>query len=196
MAAVAATLFDDDFAADVAGMPTTGFAQTNFSPLSQWDIKDGAVDLFTNGGFGLPCGSAGCLDLDGSVANAVRMETTSAISFVVGAVYEMTLIISGKNGNGGESLTYGIVGGQSGSLSMPSGDNVARTVSFSFAPGAAFSAKLFVDHAGGDNFGILLDRVTLTETTPTPGVVPLPATLPLAVGALVALGLVRARRRA
>jgi hypothetical protein len=195
-AAAAAALFDDDFAAEVVGKPATNYAQVNFSPLTQWDITDGAVDLFTDGGFGLPCGSAGCLDLDGSIGNAVRMVTKASFSFVAGDVYEMTLVISGKNGNGNESLNYGIIGGPGSTLSMPTGDNAGRTVSFSFMPGAGFSAKLYVDHTGGDYYGILLDRVTLTEETSQPGVVPLPATLPLAVGALAALGLVRARRRA
>jgi hypothetical protein len=194
LAAGATTLFDDDFAAEVPNSP--GVAVLNFGSLTQWDITDGAVDLFTNGGFGLPCGSAGCLDLDGSVQNAVRMETKASLAFVAGDVYQMTLVISGKNGNGSESLSYGIVGGPGSTLSMPSGDNAGRTVSFSFLPGVGFSAKLYVDHAGRDNAGILLDRVTVTGPTSQPGVVPLPATLPLAVGALASLGLVRARRRA
>ena len=194
VSAATTTLLFDDFAAEVAGK-SGAVAISNFSPLTQWNIVDGTVDLFANGGSGLPCGSAGCLDLDGTANDAARIESKTTFSFVAGSTYEVTLAISGKNGNGNESLSYGIVGGPNSSVSMLSGDNAARTASFSFLPGASFSAALFIDHAGGDNFGILLDSVTLTETTTT-GVVPLPATLPLVLGGFGLLGALRARRRA
>ena len=193
--AAAVTVFFDDFAAEVVGKPTTGFSQINFSPLSQWDIVDGSVDLFTNLGFGLPCGSEGCLDLDGTTSNAARLESKSSFNFMSGVSYDLTLNISGKNGNGSESLTFGLVGGQTQVLSMPAGDNGARLETLSFIGGGS-AAKLFIDHDGGDNFGILLDSVTLSaDMGPQPGVIPLPATLPLVVGALAALGVVGARRR-
>lgn len=193
--AATSTLFSDDFAAEVVGKPATGFQLTNFAPLAQWDIVDGAVDMFTNGGFGLPCGSAGCLDLDGTVGNAARLESKTTFSFLAGANYTMSLTISGKNGNGNESLTFGVIGGETKTLSMPAGDNAARTVDLDFLQIGSTSGKLFIDHSGGDNFGILLDAVSLTETTAM-NAIPLPATLPLAIGGLAALGAIGARRRA
>ncbi len=189
--AATTTIFTEDFAEEVAGATGT-VATLNFAGLDQFDIVDGAVDLFTNGGFGLPCGSAGCLDLDGTVGNAARLESKSALSFASGASYDFTLDISGKNGNGNESLTFGVIGGPSQVLSMPVNDNAARTVTLSFI-GAGSVAKIFIDHAGGDNFGILLDAVTITETTGA-AVIPLPAALPLMLAGLGGLAYVGRRR--
>jgi hypothetical protein len=197
IAAAAATItrFYDDFAAEVAGLPTP-VAINNFSPLANWTFIGGTVDLFTQGGFGrLPCGSEGCLDLDGNSQGAARIHTIQTISFVPGATYDLTLGIAGKNGNADERLVFGIFSGPFMELSMPSGDNAARTVSMApITPVFPFDAVLFIDMEGGDNQGILLDWVRLTETVPD-GVVPLPATLPLALGGLAALSLVRMRRR-
>lgn len=189
--AATANIFFDDFAAEVAGAPST-VSTTNFSPLVHWDITDGTVDLFTSGGFGLPCGSAGCLDLDGSSGNAARIETNAALSFVAGLTYEVILNISGKNGNGNEALSFGVDGVNSQTLSMVSGDNGARIETLSFVAGSSFSGNIFVDHDGTDNQGILLDAVTVTETT---SAVPLPAALPLLIAGLGAVGGLRMRRK-
>lgn len=194
--AATTTLFDDDFAPEVAGAVGT-VSTLNFTGLTNWTITDGAVDLFTNGGFGLPCGSAGCLDLDGSVTNAVAMQTNVAFSFVTGNTYDLALDLSGRNSSGAESLDFGILGGPSVNYSVAAGAPAAGIQTLSFTALSDFSGAIFLDHAGGDNFGLLLDRVTLTETTPN-GIapVPLPASSLLMVAGFGALALQRRRRRA
>lgn len=187
--AATVTVFSEDFASEVAGkgLPVQ---QVNFTGLDQFDIIDGSVDLFTNGGFGLPCGSGGCLDLDGTSSSAARIESSSDLTFAAGLAYEITLGISGKNRNGSETLTFGVLGGASSVVSMPSGDNSARIETLAFT-GTGISAPIFIDHDGGDNFGILLDSVTVAETTAP---VPLPASLPLLLAALGGAALLGRRR--
>lgn len=184
-------IFFDDFAAEVANASGT-VATTNFTGLVNWTITDGAVDLFTNGGFGLPCGSAGCLDLDGSTSNAVTMNTNSAFAFVAGSIYDIAINISGKNGSNAETLSFGLTGTTlSRTFTMPTGDTAARIETLSFTAASDFSASLFIDHFGGDNRGILLDSVTVSlDAAP----VPLPASLPLLAAAGGALALIRRRR--
>lgn len=188
------TLFFDDFAAEVANAPGT-VASVNFSPLSMFDITEGAVDLFTNGGFGLPCGSEGCLDLDGTRLDAARLESKDMMSIVSGKSYELSLSLSGKNGGGDETVTWGLLGGPETSFNSPAGGQAATVEKLEFVAGSTFDAKIFIDHSGGDNFGLLLDAVELTVDMDLPNQVPVPASLPLLMGAGGLLMALRRRRR-
>ena len=188
--AATTTLFYDDFDAEVAGAAST-VQTTNYTGLTNWTITDGTVDLFTNGGFGLPCGSAGCLDLDGSSGNAVTMQTNAAFNFLAGANYTLSLGFSGKNGNGAETVYYAFAGATPGTFSSPVGSQVATNVQTSVSFGASGSGVIVIESLGGDNFGMLLDWVSLTSTTTA---VPLPAGLPLLVAGLGVFGVMRRRQ--
>lgn len=188
--ATTTTLFDDDFAAEVAG--AAGTVQTNnFTGLANWTVTEGTVDLYTSGGFGLPCGSAGCLDLDGSSANAGRLETTAGFTFLAGATYTLSLDFAGRNRDGDETLTFGVAGIFTQALSFLSADLTDVTESVTFSVGSDVMGGLFIDHDGGDNFGMLLDRVTLTQTM---AVIPVPAAGFLLLAGLGGLGAMRRRR--
>jgi hypothetical protein len=189
--AQAATLFDDDFAAEVASATGT-VATINFTALENWDIIGGAVDLLTNGGFGLPCGSTGCLDLDGSVRDGVQMETKTAFSFTAGTTYNLALDFAGRNGGGAETITFGLSAGVR-ILNFAPADATDVTETLSFTAATDFSSTLFIESAGGDNFGMLLDRVTLSSDAAP--VVPLPASS-LLLGAGIGALAWRARKRA
>lgn len=187
------TLFTEDFAEELASVSPANQV-TNFAALDQFTITDGTVDLFGNGGFGLSCPSFGCLDLDGSTDNAVRMET-AALGFLAGVDYTLSFNIRGNERNqADDTLTVGIDNGVlAGQTLTRAANDPYGVVSYMFTVAADTNGKLFFDHAGGDNFGILLDRVDIVGDS---AVVPLPATLPLIVGALGLLGVARARRRA
>jgi hypothetical protein len=191
--AATTTLFFDDFEAE-GGAPV---ADTNFSSLANFDVVDGSVDLFTNGGFGLSCPSFACLDMDGSSGAAGRIETKSAFTFLPrNASYTLAINIRGNQRGGSDTLTFGIVDGASEivsqSVTLAAGDGY-RVESFSFDFGLGQTGKVFIDHDGGDNVGILLDSVSLTQTTPG-AVIPLPAAAPLLLGGLAALGFAARRR--
>lgn len=187
------TLFTEDFANDLAIISPSN-AAARFSPLDQFTITRGTVDLFSDGGFGLSCPSAGCLDLDGSFLNAVRMET-AALGFLAGVDYTLSFNIRGNERNQADDmLTVGIDNGVlADQMLTRAANDPYGVVSYMFTVAADTTGKLFFDHAGGDNVGILLDRVDIVGDS---AVVPLPATLPLIVGALGLLGVARARRRA
>ncbi len=189
VAANALELFFDDF-----DEITT--SQLNFTGLDNFTVTDGSVDAFVNGGFGLLCPSLGCLDLDGSTLAAGRIESNTVFAFEGGKTYKLELNLSGnQRGAADDFLTFGITG--FGSSGFPSGaTDPFEPRGLTFSSGAAFSGRLFVENGGGDNYGAILDSVRLIEVEEgngDPGVVPLPATLPLVVGALGLFGLVRRR---
>lgn len=190
------TLFFDDFVAEIGGT-TSAFSRTRFSSFTQFNLVRGSVDLYANGGFGLPCGSAGCLDLDGSSRDSAgRLESKAAFDFKSGLTYEVIVDLAGKHTlfrNDDESLVFGVIGGETQSFFMPAGEDGQRTLVLSFIAGTDFTSSIFIDHAGADGLGLLLDSVTLTETTAS---VPLPASLPLALAGLAAFGIAGRRRTA
>ncbi len=189
------TLFTEDFAEELTSIAPANQAN-NFAALDQFTITRGTVDLFGDGGFGLSCPSTGCLDLDGSTSAAVRMET-AALGFLAGVDYTLSFNISGnQRGGADDTLTVGIDNGILADqvLTRAPADPYG-VVSYMFTVAADTTGKLFFDHAGGDNLGILLDRVDIVGEGGA-AVVPLPATLPLIVGALGLMGFAGARRRA
>ena len=139
---------------------TSAVSIITFTGLQNWNVTDGTVDLFTAGGFGLPCGSAGCLDLDGSTSNAGRIETTSQFSFMAGVTYALSLDFSGRNSSGEDSLSFGVVVLISEALTFLSQDVTDVTETLTFTALTDTTGSLFIDHDAGDNFGMLLDRVT------------------------------------
>jgi hypothetical protein len=70
------------------------------------------VDLFTDGGFGLPCPSAGCLDLDGSTGDAAHLRSIPVFTLQDGVTYQLTANVRG-NARGGASdlIVLGMSGG-------------------------------------------------------------------------------------
>ena len=190
--ASATTIFDDDFTEIVTfediNLGTTG-SLTNFA------IVDGTVDGYTDNGFGLPCPSAGCLDLDGTTANAARMESID-LNLTGGFDYTLTLNIAGSRRSGvADTLSFGLFDTlgilvQDTQTLLPGEGFLGLSIAFSLT--ADTTAKIFLDHAGGDNFGMLLDRVTLTQNDVN--AVPVPAALPLLTSILAGFGVMGWRR--
>jgi hypothetical protein len=103
VAAPAATiLFDEDFAEEALTIPAVGGEAPNAVGLDSFDVLTGSVDLFTDGGFGLPCPSGGCLDLDGSVGDLTVLRSKQTFTFKQGVRYALTAYVRG-NARGGAS---------------------------------------------------------------------------------------------
>ena len=114
---------------------------------------------------------------------------------MAGASYTLSFDFAGRNQGGEETLSFGVIGVVSETLTFLPQDITDVTETLTFGVAADTVGSLFIDHEGGDNFGILLDRVTLTETTTTtPAVVPLPAAGWLLLAGLGGMGVARKRR--
>jgi hypothetical protein len=168
------TVFTEDFAEERA---SSSNAAQNFTALDQFSITRGSVDLFGDGGFGLPCPSTGCLDLDGSNAGA-RLET-APLAFQAGVDYTLSFNIRGNARNRPvDTLSYGIDNGVLATMTLTRASaDPYGVVSAPFTVASNTTGRLFFDHAGADSFGILLDRADIVGVRTS--VVPVPAALSL-----------------
>jgi len=177
-----AILFDDDFDHGQT-------AVVNFTGLANWTVTNGAVDAFQNGGFGLPCPSSGCLDMDGTTATAGTIES-AAIAFGAGNHLLSLNVAGNQRGGANDIMDVTVAGMLLGQIELASA--AAYSVfTFNFTIAAPLSGTIQLAHQGGDQFGLLLDRVTVETVT---GIAE-PATLSLAGLALAGLGLASRRRR-
>lgn len=181
--ATAAPLFFDDFTQEGYGLNTS---------LDNWTIADGFVDVVGDPLFfeGLCTDGPSpdkCVDLDGSQGNAGRIES---IGILLGpGTYAFSYWLKGNSRILNEDtvrviVETGVTGGVSHTLA---GDAPWQQFTQFFTLAAPQTVNLVFDHSGGDNVGILLDNVSLTQ-------VPEPATLSLVGLGLVAAGLRRRMR--
>jgi hypothetical protein len=205
VAAPAATiLFDEDFAEEALTIPAVGGEAPNAVGLDSFTFDSGSVDLYTDGGFGLPCPSAGCLDLDGSTGDAAHLRSIPVFTLQGGVTYQLTANVRG-NARGGDSdlMVLGMSGGaffQGSENFTLAPDDDWRVIEVLLQPIVTADARIIIFHTQGDNVGILLDRVTLVEgyepPSPLPSPIPLPAPALLLMGSLGFLAMAGRRRRA
>ena len=196
-----APIFVADFDNEVSN--SAPYVASDFNGFSQFDVADGTVDLvvgFHNGaGVACPGNTGGCVDLDGSSGNAGIMTSKAAISFQPGFDYMLSLVLSGsRRGSATETDTVeirilnGILATQSVTKAPSEG---YETYSYAFTVASNTSGQIQIENLGGDNIGLLLDSVTLTEVASSTAV-PLPATLPLLAAGLGLLGYAGRRKKA
>ena len=183
-AASAATVFSDNFNAEVYGTPQTA--------LTKWKITAGSIDVIGSPSYGwCGAGQGNCLDMNGSTGTAGRIETVLK-GLIVGATYQLTFDF-GNNQNTksafvAEVLSFGF-GATSYSLSIFSQPAMTASSVYSFVAANSKQTLFFADTGTtpGDNGGPLLDNVRLS-------VVPLPAGGLLLLGALGGIAALRRRK--
>lgn len=187
--AQAAVIFSENFDDELVA---NGGQQLNFSNFDQLTVTEQSVDLIQSGGFGITCETAACVDLDGSTGSGGTL-TSDAINFVAGVSYELTFRVSGnQRGAADDTFSFGLSNGLLSSETLSSGDGFAD-FTLSFAAVVNFSDSFFISDQGDDNFGVILDSITLTDSTVS--AVPLPAGLPLLLVGLGGFGLLRRTAR-
>lgn len=180
--ASATVLFFDDFQSDTPGL--------NKPVLNNWTVIP-TIDLIADpNGYGI-VGKSGLsgeqyVDLDGSTANAGGLESIATFDLTLGQEYRLSFWASGnQRTNTSDTVDFGVGATFTDSLTLQSNDPWTL-YSFDFVGDGSTGAKIFFDHYGGDNVGILLDDVKLEA-------VPEPATL--AILGLGAAAVARRKRR-
>lgn len=154
-------VFEDTFNTENAGA-----AALNYAGFTQWTVSDGTVDLIGNGVFDYYPGNGLYIDLDGSTSDAGVLTSTS-ISLIPGD-YTLEFDLGGRPDEFEPNTVRVSLGGFiDQTLTRTFADPLA-TVTIPFTVGSAASASIVFSHAGGDNFGLLLDDVRLT-LVPAPG---------------------------
>lgn len=192
------TLFEDDFSADAPNSTPTrtfdGYAIVTKGELINWTIAGGGnvdVAVDANNGQPFPCDGV-CIDTDGSSSNALLdMSTKQTFEFLAGVTYTVILDIAEAiaTTNGRENETLGMeINGTIVSQEF----STAGEFSFDLTPTTTGTGSLRIFAEGPlDDFGVVLDKVTLTADMAP---VPLPAPAALLLGGVAALGALRARR--
>jgi len=186
--AASQTLFFDDFNNEFPGL--------NRVP-NGWTVSGGTVDIIGNGPngelFDAREGNGYYIDLDGSTNNAGRLALLTGLSFAAATTYELSFDL-GNTGIAPNTMTYGIDFASGLDVMAPvtrptlgdsSDTGQFRRASLIFTTPVATTGRIFFDHQGGDNNGLLLDDVLVA-------VIPEPQTYALLLAGLLLIG-VRAR---
>ncbi len=186
----AALLFTDNFDAE----PPVS-SQLNYNAFANWNVSNGTVDLIVSGQFSIDCvgGVGKCVDMDGSMSNAGRIDTKTTFNLAPGD-YVLSFSASGNQRLTtavNDSMTFGF-DAITGSVAIPDPNAPFATFTLPFTLSGTTSGTVFFEHDGGDNFGIILDNVVL-ESRGAQGV-PEPSVF-LLMGAAAAAGAIGFRRR-
>ncbi len=171
-----------------------------FDNLANWTVADGTVDLVNNGDFGLQCsgGAGSCVDMDGTAPPGGTPQAGTLVSTpfsLLPGKYQLSFDVSG-NQRGAPSDTMNVtVGDPSTTLTTltvirESGVAFPGSVILPFDVNSPIDATITFAHLGGDNIGMLLDNVSLTQIA----AVPVPAAAVLFLSALGCLSAFRRRR--
>jgi hypothetical protein len=154
-------VFQDNFNAENGGTGTT-----NYAGFANWTVSNGTVDLIGNGFFDLYPGNGLFLDLDGSSADAGIL-TSTPIALAVGT-YQLDFALGIHGGFGSDAMTVSLGGAYSESFSgLDAGTITYNQISRQINIPTAGNYSLVFDHAGGDNFGLVIDNVQV-NTVPEP----------------------------
>jgi len=196
--AAATTVFFDNFDSEPgSGDGNSGQSELNYNGFANWTVSDGTVDLLFSSDFAtgaeIECiGSAGkCIDLDGGVNDAGVM---TSISILLGpGLYDLSFELSGAASSFGQSaagvpniVDFSVSGTTLvGQTTRNQGDPYS-SVGGQFTLLSPTSVQIVIANQGGDNFGAMLDDVSLV-------LVPEPSAALLMGLGLIALG-ARSRR--
>jgi hypothetical protein len=158
-------VLSDNFDSESLGVNYTGFAN--------WNVTAGSVDLIGQPGFYdfLP-GNGRYVDMDGSTNQAGRLESKASFTINPGDTYHLDFSLAGNQRNTALERTHVVFFGFDWPISLNMNDNFSSLwIEFtSTSLQGTFPVVFYAE--GGDNVGMLLDRVELTYyPVPLPGAV-------------------------
>lgn len=152
-----AILLQDDLDSENGGVATT-----NYTGFENWNVTRPCVDLHGPGSIDPMPGNGLYIDMDGSCASAGRMETKENFALDPGN-YKIEMVLGGNNQDfPADVMTISVGSVFSETITVPEAEpfNI-RT--FTFTVAAATTGRMVLDHAGGDEQGILIDAIRLSE---------------------------------
>lgn len=175
--AQAGVIFSDNFNSETQGLNYTGFAN--------WTVTSGSVDLIGTGFYDFYPGNGNYVDLDGTTSGQNPAgQITTIQSFAAGS-YTLTFDLGGST-RGDTNTVEVALGNYTHDITLPSSAPLAlQTLTFTTTGGHLSFTNLGLS----DNFGLLLDNVTLST-------VPEPATLGIFGVGLFVMSLRRKARKA
>jgi hypothetical protein len=139
-----------------------GVATTNYTGFENWNVARQCVDLHGPGSFDPVPGNGLYIDMDGTCGSAGRLESKQIYDLDPGT-YSFELVVAGNNqGAGTDTMDITIGNLFSTTLVVPE-DEGFNIREFTFNVGSATTARLVMDHAGGDQQGILIDAIRLSR---------------------------------
>jgi hypothetical protein len=150
-----ATIFSDNFDSE-----NFGLALFNYDSFQNFSVTSGSVDLVGNGSFFDPYPGNGLyVDLDGSTQQAGTL-TSVAIPVTPGD-YVLYFDLGGSQRGDENTVDVRVETNFASTLLTLASSDPLSTYSLPFSVNAATSITLAFEHAGGDNFGLILDNVRL-----------------------------------
>ena len=138
-----------------------GVAKTNYTGFENWNVTRQCVDLHGPGSIDPMPGNGLYIDMDGSCDSAGRMESKEVFDLGV-KTYKLELVIGGNNQNGPTDNMTATLGSWSETITVPE-DEPFNIRTYTITVSTATNARLILDHAGGDQQGILIDAIRLSE---------------------------------
>jgi len=152
----AATIVIEDDIDDENG----GVAAKNVQSLSNWNVVRECIDLHGPGSTNPLPGNGLYIDMDGSCAQAGRIESKATFNLDPGS-YKFELVLAGNNqGHPTDTMTVTVGSAYSNTIIIAESEPF-NLHTYTFNVPAATSAKIAFDHRGNDEQGILIDAIRL-----------------------------------
>jgi hypothetical protein len=152
-----AQVFQDSFDTENGGV-----GALNFAAFTKWTVSDGFVDLIGNNFFDSFPGNGLYVDLDGSNANAGILTSTSFAVVPGSYTLEFQLGLNGGFGNDNMTVSLGSAFNEVFDAADAGASPNFVLISRTFPVASAGNVNLVFSHAGGDDFGLIIDDVNLT----------------------------------